>query len=202
MKKYLIIILTFLFLFSFSIPTMAKTLPQDINVSLSASSVQVNVNEEVLITAVTPKHGSSYDDQWYGSELISTNLENDNYVSVSTFTADTPGTYTVSYDIEMTAGKSHSVFKGTQNLTIEVIDSKTIKEVSIENIVFLEVINADGTIVSYNAIGEIIVTLNNGETINYGTIFTTLGKDVLSKDVDVTIDLHGEQHIYTVTVSR
>lgn len=137
MKKYLVILLTLVLVFSFTVGAMAAPAEKERATSLEASAETVEVGQPITFTVTTEKHGSNYaNPAWYiDGVLIVEDLDlevpetvtvyaDDFYVSTKTMSFATAGTYEVSVEIVMSAGKGKSQvqFVATETITIEVTD--------------------------------------------------------------------------------
>ena len=204
MKKFLGMCLMAMFLLSSMLPVMAEELVESNEISLTASSREVLVGEEVVLEAVSYKKGSTYSDSWENSTKVETIYDEvgGNYVSTGVFKATEPGVYTITYTIDMFAGKSGNVFSKSVSETIEVIDSTHIKDIVIDNLIVSEDKDFLGEVVGYTGMGVIEVVWSNGEVTEYGTLFVYFGVDQYSKDVEVSVKIEDETFSKIVTVNR
>lgn len=204
MKRILSVILAAVVLFYLSAGVSAEERAKETDVNLSTAVETVNVGETVTLTAETLKHGSSYTDEWSGAQKTDTVLDEESgcYVSTAIFTAEEPGIYTVSYTIQMQAGKSMVLFSATASKTIEVTGEKTVKGVEIKNLTVNPVRNTAGDVVSYLAVGNIYILWSDGTSTLYGTTSFFFGPDQYSKEVTVKVYVDGDCYSFTVDVSR
>jgi hypothetical protein len=106
-------------------PADAAPAPKTATVSMSPTSATLTVGQTLDLAATTLKQGSGYSDQWTGAAKLGTALNADGYyVSTARFTAAAPGTYTVTYRIAMTAGRSDVSWQGSASATITVVAAR------------------------------------------------------------------------------
>jgi len=99
--------------------------PKSASVALSPATATLTVGQTLDLTATTLKQGSAYSDGWSGAAKLGTGLSADGYyVSTARFTAAAPGTYTVTYAITMTAGRSDVAWQGQASATITVVAAR------------------------------------------------------------------------------
>lgn len=131
MKKYLVALLTLVFLFSFSTVAMAEVADKSASLTLTASAYSVQAGQSVTFTARTLKQGSNYlNPTWSINgvpvnetlDIDTTTFADDYYTTTISIPFNTPGTYNVSVNIIMSAGKGKSdvQFVATQTVTINV----------------------------------------------------------------------------------
>lgn len=171
---------------------------------LSTPAVTIKAGESVILTAVSLKHGSAYEDMWSGASALGTVLdeESESYISSAVFTAGEPGIYTVTYDIQMKAGKSDVLFAGNASKTIEVTGSAVVTGAEIRGLVVTPIKNSQGDIVSYLACGYTYILYSDGTSKEYGFISFYFGVNETEKDISVTVYEDGKYYTYTVRVSR
>lgn len=211
MKKILSVMLMFVLLMSLTIPAFAgskvkevevaiKALPTKVNAGLQASSTEVSVGiqaspatvnsgESIELTAVTPKHGSSFTDSWSIAEKSGTTLDVDTgcYISKAVFKAAEPGEYTIEYNITMDAGSSDVLFIGRGSFTVKVIGvTNTVigAKISIDTLSKKDI----NGITYYNATGNEYAIWSNGEeSPSIGFISINFGVNDSYKDINVKI---------------
>ena len=128
-------------------------------------------------------------DTWTGSLKNSTILDDslESYVSTSTFSSSIPGTYTITYDITMKAGKSNVTFVGTKSITITVIAPKELIGVKIKNVSAAPKYNTQNKLTGYDATGQIYAIYDNGEEKLYDTIDFNFSPNQSKRNIDVTV---------------
>lgn len=124
------------------------------------------------------------------------------YISKAVFTAEKPGIYNISYNIDMLAGESSIVFSGKAERTIEVINPITVVGADIRNLVIEPIYKGDGSISAYSASGTVYALWSDNTTTPYGSMFFFFGPDETRKNLNITLLINGKQYIYTVTVNR
>jgi hypothetical protein len=165
------------------------------------------------LSAVTAKYGSSVVDNWVVTDedgntvdsAIVTNKDSDtvlqdvngvnSYVATTHFTATEPGTYKVTYNIDMKAGKSEVTFSGTDSENVTVKAVKQITGIEFHLI-------SKGTVGNNEQYkGEIYLVYSDGTTEDTGktanVTFSKNGNDTL-KEVQFTVD----GKTYTTQVAR
>lgn len=204
MKKFFKIGLILFCFLAFYTPVHGVALEESIDISVTASASSVKVGERITLKAIVPKHGSSFKDSWSKEMEYSTSLDdmNNKYISEATFIPKEPGVYTIVYQMEMNAGKSEKSFVGKGEYTVEVVDSTTIKEVGVKDLVVTEVVNSQGVISGYRGIGTVYVLWSDNTIMDYSTIFVSFQPDEMSKNVDVIVELDGKKRIYKVNIRR
>lgn len=137
--------------------------------TISASKLEINTNEEVTLTATTIKHGQFSLDAWtsaikFGETVL--NGSGDSYLSYAKFKSPTPGTYTISYKIEMDAGKNDGKFVGEASITIKVVEPKPdIEKVKSFKIARAHIGNQDnGNTKQALYITKLLLTYESGKT--------------------------------------
>jgi hypothetical protein len=200
MKKIMSIISTFIFILATSVVVIAAPAPKTATVSLSASATTINVGQAVTLTTSTLKQGSSYTDSWGGAVKNTTilNEATGNYVSTATFSETTPGTYTVTYGITMSAGKSGVTFVGYQSITITVIEPAKITGAIVKNVVATPKYNSQNKLTGYDATGDVYAVLSNGKETYYGPADFNFSPNQTSRNIEVLV----ENVSYTVNVAR
>lgn len=190
MKRIISFITTLLFMLILPITVMAAPAPKISTVSLSASNDTILVGETATITATTLKQGSSFTDNWTGAIKDSTILDESlgSYVSTSTFSSSVPGTYTITYDITMKAGKSNVSFVGTKSITITVIAPKELIGAAIKNVYAIPRYNTQHKLIGYDATGEVYAVYDNGEESLYDTIDFNFSPNQSERNIEVTVD--------------
>lgn len=204
MKRIAIIITVFLILFSSTISVSADTDPKNIEVILSNTVTVAKLGETIDLTATTPKHGSSYTDNWANAVKIATEFDpiTETYNSKALFTSEKPGIYNISYTITMTAGDSITTFSKTVERTIEVIDPHTVIGADLRDLEITPIYNEDGSISVYSAYGTIYALWSdNTATIN-GSLYFFFGADETTKNIDVSLNINGKLYTYMVNVTR
>lgn len=141
--------------------------------NLEASKLEVVTNEEVTITATTEKQGQFSTDSWTNAEKVGETVLNSaesTYISTAKFKSSTPGTYTISYRIEMSAGNNQGKFVGEKTITIKVVEPKPeVKKVKEFKISSAYVGNQDkGNTKQALYITKLLVTYDNGESEEIG----------------------------------
>lgn len=177
MKKITKILLAFVLVFSMTSVvfangkgpiTVKKTHNIDASVLLIASSAEVSEGEIVNLTALTPKYGSTLNQDitgWSGAGVAQagTDLDaNDNYKSETVFTApsvEVDTNYTITYTIATSAGKSGVQFLGINSTTVMVNDVPTSVTVATVTIV----VKAKTSNSNPQFTLEATYTLSNGE---------------------------------------
>jgi len=203
MKKILSVMLMFIMLMSLMIPAYADSEVKETEVVVSASDVTVNVNESVALSAVVPKHGSSFTDSWSAAEKDGTVLDEDtqSYFSTATFKACEAGVYTIEYNITMNAGKSNAVFVGKGSVTV-VVSKPAVVGAEIRNlsIVGNPIINAGGTY--YLISGKTYIIWNGTNAEEYGFVSFYFKEADSYKDVAVKMKVGLTEYSYTVRVTH
>jgi len=174
------------------------------DVTVSDTPAVLNVGETVILTAATGKHGSSYNDNWNNAVKSITEFDPNTgtYISKAEFTAQKAGIYTISYNIDMFAGKSGIAFSGKAERTIKVISPVTIIGADIRDLVISPFYKADGSIKSYSASGTTYAIWSDNTAKPYSSIFFFFGPDETAKDINVTLNINSIQYTYTVAVKR
>lgn len=190
MKKIFSIVLVLVFVLTMSIGAFAAPAPKTAPVSLTASALTVKVGETVSLEAVTLKQGSDFTDSWTGATkgITVLNTATGYYVSKASFSAAVPGTYTIKYDIIMTAGKSNVSFVGTANVTITVINPATIVGAAIKNVKAKANINPNGKITGYDATGDVYAVWSDGRETFYGVKEFSFSANQDIRNIEVTIN--------------
>lgn len=205
MKKLAIIITILSVLFSSIVGVAADSDLKDIDVILSDTPAIVNVGESFEITAISPKHGSSYTDSWENANQSYTELDpiTRTYVSKAAFIAEKAGIYHISYTIKMTSGSSDTTFYKQVIRTIEVVNPVTVVGAVIKNLNVIPVYNTEGSIIYYRACGLVYTRWSDGsETPNDSSVYFFFGPNETSKDISATLNVEGRQYSYIVTVNR
>lgn len=197
MKRILSFITTLLFMFMIPFTVLAAQAPKIATVSLTASNDTILVGETATLTAPTPKQGSSFTDSWDGAVKDITILDDslESYVSTATFSSSVPGTYTITYNITMKAGKSNVTFVGTKCTTITVIAPKELTDAKIKNVSATPRYNRQGHLDGYDAIGDVYAVYNTGEEF-YKTFNFNFSPNQSERNIEVTVD----GQIFTVHV--
>lgn len=192
MKRILSFITTLLFMFIIPFTVMAVPAPKIATVSLSASNDTILVGETATLKATTLKQGSSFIDSWGGAVKDSTLLDDslESYVSTATFSSSVPGTYTITYDITMKAGKSNVTFVGTESTTITVIAPKELAGAKIKNVSAIPRYNNQKHLEGYDAIGDVYAIYDNGDEEFYDTFNFNFSPNQSERNIDVTVDGH------------
>ncbi len=213
MKKTLVIITILSLLISFPMGVFAASGPKDMEVMLSDTPTAIKVGETIEFTAISGKQGSSYIDDWYNAEEISTafSSETETYISKAKFTAEKPGIYNIRYTIQMTAGNSSTAFYKVVERTIEVIEVievvdsievVTVIGALISDLTVKPIYKADGSISAYSASASTCILWSDNTSTPYGSIYFNFGPDEISKDVRVTLNVKGIVYNYYVPVTR
>ncbi|MEB1808210.1 MAG: hypothetical protein LPK26_13095 [Bacillaceae bacterium] len=182
-----------------------------VEVSLAVTSEQefevIYVEDEVELQAISPKHGSSYEDGWvvlnenggvvaelHEYETVLTDVAGVNsYVSTATFKAEEAGTYTLKYSIEMAAGKSHVRFTGeeeSEEIVVQEQEAAYITGVVVENFV----VSPQGN--NKKATGKIYFTMSEGENVFVQDIDVVLNNGNPTRTIEIGAD--GQTYIITV----
>lgn len=204
MKKVALFVLVITVIMSLSISVQAETVVKEPTTKLEVSQVTAKVGETISLTASTVKKGSVYVDYWVGANPEKTIKDDvtERYISTAKFTAQEPGQYTITYRIEMQAGKSDVFFEGFASQIIEVVDEVTVAGIEIRDVVFTDVIGPDGTIVGCNILGNLCILWSNGTVDVYGTVCSYMGADETEKTVSGIVTVEGQQYPYTVVITR
>lgn len=204
MKKLVILVILMTLLVGSATFVSAADEPKNITVALSETPSVIQAGETVVFKAVTAKHGSSYNDSWSNANSVQTifDEETGTYVSEALFQADTPGIYTIGYEIEMDAGKSDTSFTGRVERTIEVTGTITLAGADIRDLAVTPMFRSDGSISAFKASGNIYSLWSDGSAVLYGSVCIFFGVDETSKNVNVTICDKGINHTYVITVSK
>jgi hypothetical protein len=203
-KGMLSSIITVFFLLAVPLGALAVPAPKYCEVVLSGADNCVQVGEKVTLTALTCKHGSAFTDEWQCASTQDTFLdtESGNYVSTAEFEAVMPGTYTITYHIYQTAGKSGVTFTGEENITIEVRGAeKQIVGAELAALTITPVASGD-TIIRYRAEGLVYKLYSDGTTALYGRKYFYFTEGETSKIIDLVIIEDGKTYTFPVTVSR
>ncbi|WP_312832617.1 hypothetical protein [Sedimentibacter saalensis] len=190
MKKVISIILVFVFLLAMQTIAIAAPAPKTVDVLLDASSTTIKVGQVVTLTATTDKQGSSYIDSWDEAEKIDTihDTETETYVSTAKFTGITPGTYTITYEITMSSGKSDVTFNGVKSVEITVVQDSKIKGAAIYNVKVIPTYNPNGHLTGYDAEGDLYAVWDNGDETYYGKVEFNFSPNQESRNYDVIIE--------------
>ena len=177
---------------------------KDIEVTLSDSPSAVKVGETIELIATADKYGSSYIDSWDNASMVSTLFipETETYISKAIFTAVNPGTYTIRYSVQMTAGNSNTIFAKTVEKTIEVINPIIVIGAGIQDLTINPVYIADGSLSGYSASGMAYAIRSDNTTTPCGSIFFFFAPSENTKDVPVTLFINSQVYSYLVTVTR
>ncbi len=202
MKKILSVMLMFILLMSLMIPAYADSEAKEVEAAVSASATKVNIGESVELSAVVPKHGSTFTDSWSLAEKVGTILDEDSesYISTAVFKAVEPGKYTIEYNITMQAGKSNVVFVGKGSVTIEVTGEITVVGAEIIVTSFKSVLNNYGSTLYYKAEGKKYAVWSNGKRLYCGFISFNFGINDTFRDVNVTLNTTSGVYSYWVKV--
>ncbi len=188
--------------------TLDTTVEKDVDVDISADITKVNVGDTVQLRANTIKHGSDYTDNWVDATKVSTAFDSvyGEYISTAIYTAESPGTYTITYSINMSSGANTSKFSGSNSITIEVVDPVTVIGAELRNIKSATLINSDGSIRGYVGSGEVYALYSNGTSKNTGITITytltyteaheTDPEKMVKRNVGFTLD--GVYHTFPV----
>ncbi|TWH83636.1 hypothetical protein [Sedimentibacter saalensis] len=190
MKKVISIILVFVFLLAMQTIAIAAPAPKTVDVLLDASSTTIKVGQVVTLTAITDKQGSGYIDSWDEAEKIDTihDTEAETYVSTAKFTGITPGTYTITYEITMSSGKSDVTFNGVKSVEITVVQDSKIKGAAIYNVKVTPTYNPNGHLTGYDAEGDLYAVWDNGDETYYGKVEFNFSPNQESRNYDVIIE--------------
>ncbi len=204
MKKILITIIAAALAMSLPVTTSAKPTEKEVDVTLTSSALSIQTGQSIILSAVTKKHGSTYEVFWFGAHDRGTQLSetNDSYISTAVFNADKPGIYTIRYSIIMEAGKSDRKFTGTAICTVNVSEPITVTGAEVRNLTFRPLTRPDGSIYAYSAMGDIYTVWSNNTSSLYGRTFFIFSSNETVKDVDVTLYIEDKHYRFTVTVSR
>lgn len=186
-----------------------KSVEVQLSITSEEEFVVIYVEEEIELVAITPKHGSSFEDGWVvldeddeevdlevEFETILTFVEGVNsYVSTATFVAEEAGTYTLKYNIEMAAGKSHVSFVGEEESdAIEVISSAYITGIVIQNYV-VTYVNKNNS----RAAGDIYFTFSEGPNqlaLSFNNVVLNNGNSFTN-----TVSVEANDETFTATVT-
>ncbi len=185
--------------------TTDNSIVKTVDIAVTSAVEEITTGETILLTAITPRHGSSAADTWIGATAkdIYYDEQTQSYISTAEFTAETPGEYTIIYNIVMNAGKSGNMFTGTATKTIKVTNSAvTLTGAAISNVSIIPVIRPDGSISGYSASGSLYALWSDDTSTLYGSIFFFFGPDEFEKNVTVTLYVDGKTYKYNVLVSR
>lgn len=216
MKKIAVFIISFsIFLVNFAAVSAAPihktsaalleiTDLKNVEVILSDAPEVVKVGDKVELTATTKKQGSAYNDNWSNAVASTTvyDAATGTYISKAEFSAEKPGTYTISYCIDMTAGISGTGFRGMVVKTITVINPVTLIGADIRDMVITPVYKADGSLLVYSVSGKVYALWSDQTATPYSSLFFNFGPNETEKNVDVTITDNGIQYNFVVTVYR
>lgn len=178
----------------------------NVEVKLTAQKLSVDIGESVELTAVTPKCGSAFTEEWSGAKR-SYNEKDDfkeEYLSKAVFMEEKAGIYTVKYNIFMEAGKSNKVFMGEASIDIEVKEAESIsvKGAKIDNLIIKEITNQYSGNVYYAAQGNTYIVWSDNSLTPYSTIFFVFQQNEFSKDVNVSFTVNSEKYDFLVNVTR
>lgn len=186
--------LVFTLLFTTSLVALAAPAPKApkaASTSLSASAQEIKVGETVTLAASTLKQGSDYSDSWFGATREGTYLDGaiESYVSTATFTGQVPGTYTIWYEITMSAGKSGVTFVGTASIEITVVQPAVIVGATIKNVSVTPTYNnGNGNLNGYNAIGDVYAVWSDDTETYYGKVNFHFSDNQTIRNLGVTIN--------------
>lgn len=169
---------------------MAAPAPKTVDVSLDASSTTIKVGQVVTLTATTDKQGDDYVDSWDEAEKIGTihDTEAGTYVSTAKFTGITPGTYTITYEITMSSGKSDVTFNGIKSVEITVVQDSKITGAAIKNVNVTPKYNSKGHLTGYAAEGDLYALWADGSKTYYGKVEFNFSPNQESRNYDVIIE--------------
>lgn len=85
-----------------AVPSPRAAKVREVPVTLTAQVV----NNTIVVTAVTPRYGRSFHDEWSGPEPIATMAAGGHYVATASWTPLFSGSYGVIYRIWQSNGKS------------------------------------------------------------------------------------------------
>ena len=194
MKKLLTIVLTLLMLTGMVVPVAAST-TKYVEVQLSGIPSDVKSGELITLTAITPKQGSDFTDEWIGANKITTILTQDGYyVSTAEFTAQ--DSLNVEYKISMMSGNSGTTFIGQASTTIEVATTRTLTGVEVKNISPVQTVFST-TIFG----GDVYLVWSDNTTTYYGQTYFTCSSNVASKDLVIPVSVDDNQYMFDVEVS-
>ncbi|WP_249869577.1 hypothetical protein [Oceanobacillus saliphilus] len=217
LRKLSAVILAGIFVLSTSTGVLAKGAVEkekSVDVSMMVTSEQefevIYTGEEIELQAITPKHGSSFKNEWkvfsddnevdldveFVTEFADVDGVN-SYVSTAVFAAEEAGTYILTYSIEMTAGKSHVRFAGeAQSEEIVVVEPEEvhITGVVVENYSVIE----QGS--NFRAAGDIYFTMSEGGNQlaqSFSNIILNKGNSYTN-----TVEIEADDQAYTITVTK
>lgn len=232
MKKLLMVLLVLSLVFSTAASVMAKgpsSQPKELSIEVSTLVEVVEVGQEVEVNAINQKKGSNYEIDWEvtlspenavfhllegetdlvaleitsidseGNELIELK---DHYVSLATFSAETPGTYIVTAYVVMSAGKSHVSWEGNDSTeAIEVIEPEpevAFVGLTSDTISVTSETNPNGKITGYNVSYIVFANYDDGSKKEVTKGFITMSTNQFSRNVNVVY----QDQTYQVVVTR
>lgn len=158
---------------------------------LPATAQTLTVGQILSLEARTLKHGSHYTDTWQGAAKLETlqNKETGEYESAATFIATEPGTFTITYTITMTAGKSHVSFVGTGSVTVEVVaPALTVVGAAMYNVTATPRYNPQGNLTGYDAVGDVYAVMSDGSQVFHRRVNFNFSPNQTSRNMDVVIE--------------
>ena len=192
MRKLLAVILIFMMVFGVSAVALAGDVQHDL-VDNSSVSVQefsvIYTGDPVIITAVTPKNGSYVKSEVFATGAGATVVSNNDrtlttvngigvYTTTAVFTADQAGTYIVTYEIVMGAGKSDVNFVSSgASESFSVID----KTPALEGIGF-EQVSKTSVGINWQVKGYVIYNYSDGSLVK-GVLETFVYKKGATYDI-------------------
>lgn len=187
-----------------AVSMMEITDQKQVEAKLSEVPETINQGETLVLSAATLKQGSDYIDEWGEAVKDSTTFDavTGTYISKAVFKADKPGTYTISYYINMSAGGSTTAFYGKVEKTITVVNPVTVVGAEIRDLVINPVYGADGSVLLYMASGNVYAIWSNQTATPCSSTFFSFGPGETVKNVNVAFKIDGIQYNYTVAVSR
>lgn len=194
MKKLFLIVLTFFMLCGIILPAAAAP-AKNVEVLLSSTPSEVKPGERITLTAVTPKQGSDFTDEWIGATKIETVLTQDGYyISTAEFIAQESST--VKYSISMASGSSGVTFIGQASTTVVVAQNRTLAGVEVKNI------SPSQTIFSTTIyVGDVYLVWSDYTVTYYGKTSFACSSNVDLKSTLIPVNVEGKQYMFDVEVS-
>lgn len=194
MKKLFLIAFTLVMLSAMVVPAAASP-AKYIEVVLSDTPTEVKSGERITLTAITPKQGSDFTDEWIGATKISTVLTQDGYY-VSTAEVTVQDSLTVIYKISMTSGNSGTRFIGQASETVSVAQTRTITGVEVKNIT-LEQTLFSTTIYG----GDVYLVWSDSTRTYYGKTYFACSNNIASKSIVIPVSIDGNEYMFDVEVA-
>lgn len=169
--------------------------------------VEVFEGDDIDLSAVTVKQGSSMADSWTGTGVTQVgtttlNTATGSYESAAVLDTSEAGEYEIEYSAIMAAGKSGVQFVGGKKTTVTVVESSvTVKKITVRVLsVTARTASGTGAVTGYNATADGVAEFSDGSTVQIDEFSFNYNKWENDAKVEVTVVVNGEELTFDLEI--